>query len=99
MVQVDPREKFPAFTRVCENVILRCAGSICFYKVSEKADASRTLSMRDEEHSRFEYTTRLLKKASESFDVLRTSGLGSETVEKPFMLSLAKQVPGFSADC
>jgi hypothetical protein len=37
---------------------------------------------------------------SESFDGLRTNGLEFEIIEKnPFMLSLSKHVPLFSAAC
>jgi hypothetical protein len=41
-----------------------------------------------------------LKTASESFDALRTNGSEIELIEKnPFMLSLSKHVPLFSAAC
>jgi hypothetical protein len=39
---------------------------------------------------------RLLKNHSESFDGLRTNGMGTElTAENPFMLSVSKHVPLF----
>jgi hypothetical protein len=43
---------------------------------------------------------RLLKNHSESFDGLRTNGMGTElTAENPFMLSVSKHVPAFSTVC